>query len=60
MPEQHTKEVKLQPKFRALAFGQKIVPELKISGVWLSANGFQAGSKVEITIAEKQLIIKAL
>lgn len=60
MSDQHIREIKLQPKFRALAFGQKIVPELKISGVWLLENGFKAGERVEITISEKQLIIKAL
>lgn len=52
------KEVKLQPKFRSLAFGQKIVPELKISGVWLEEQGFYAGQLVEITIQNQELIIK--
>lgn len=60
MPEQHTKAVKLQPKFRSLASGWKIVPELKISGIWLEAQGFYAGQTVEITMTENQLIIKAL
>jgi hypothetical protein len=60
MPEHYTKAVKLQPKFRTLASSQKIVPELKISGIWLEEQGFYAGQTVEITIADKQLIIKAL
>lgn len=60
MSEQHIKAVKLQPKFRSLATSQKIVPELKISGIWLEEKGFYAGQTVEITVAEKQLIIKAL
>ncbi len=60
MSHQDIKTIKLQPKFRSLASSQKIVPELKISGMWLSQHGFEAGGKVEITVAEKQLIIKAL
>lgn len=60
MSAQSTRKVKLQPKFRSLATSQKIVPELKISGLWLSEHGFEAGCKVEITVANKELIIKAL
>lgn len=60
MANQDIKTIKLQPKFRSLALGQKIVPELKISGLWLSEHGFEAGGKVEITVANKELIIKAL
>ena len=52
------KEVKLQPKYRSLVFGQKIVPELKISGVWLEEQGFYAGQLVEITVQNQELIIK--
>ena len=58
MSDQHIKSVKLQPKFRALARSQKIVPELKISGVWLEEQGFYAGQLVEITIQNKELTIK--
>lgn len=60
MSSKLSKSIKLQPKFRTLASSQKIVPELKISGVWLEEQGFYAGGMVEITVAEKQLIIKAL
>lgn len=55
-----TKEIKLQRKHRPLTTSRKMVPELKISRIWLSEHGFQVGGKVEITVAEKQLIIKAL
>ncbi|MEM9337251.1 MAG: SymE family type I addiction module toxin [Bacteroidota bacterium] len=60
MPNPTYKEVKLQPKHRALSYGQKIVPELKISGVWLERHGFRAGGQVAITISENELIIKPL
>lgn len=58
MQEKQTKKIKLQPKHRALAYGQKIVPWLTISGVWLEQNGFKAGDTVTITAEKNQLIIK--
>lgn len=54
------KQVKLQPKYRELAYSRKVVPELKVSGVWLEAAGFRAGEKVNITIREQQLIITTI
>ena len=53
-----SKKVKLQPKYRQLAYRVKIVPELKISGVWLEALGFEAGQMVSITTRKQKLIIK--
>jgi hypothetical protein len=53
-----TKTIKLQPKLRQLADCTKIVPELKISGVWLEEIGFKAGQKVSITTGKKELIIR--
>ena len=52
------KKVKLQPKHRQLAYSTKIVPELKISGVWLEEIGFKAGDTVNITVREELLIIQ--
>jgi hypothetical protein len=53
-----SKRVKLQPKYRQLAYSTKIVPELKISGVWLEKLGFEAGQTVSITTRNQKLIIK--
>jgi hypothetical protein len=53
------KKVKLQPKHRALVYGQKVVPSLKISGVWWEL-GFKAGAMVSITTREQLLIIEPL
>ena len=58
MSKQTTRKIKLQPKTRALTRSQKIVPELRINGVWLQRSGFAAGQTVEITVRENQLIIK--
>lgn len=54
------KKIKLQPKLRAVAYAQKIVPSLKISGVWLEKLGFKAGDMVSITTREQLLIIEPL
>ena len=56
MAEKTTKKIKLQPKHRA--YGQKIVPELKVSGLWLEQHGFRAGETVTITVEQNQLTIK--
>jgi len=53
-----SRKVKLQPKLRQLAYSEKIVPELKISGVWLEEIGFKAGDTVNITVREELLIIQ--
>ena len=58
MHNQTTRKIKLQPRTRALAWGRKTVPELRINGVWLEQSGFAAGQTVEITVEENQLIIK--
>jgi hypothetical protein len=54
------KKVKLQPKHRVLVYGQKVVPWLSVSGVWLAQAGFNVGDQVEITVSENQLVINTL
>jgi hypothetical protein len=51
------KKVKLQPKHRALVYGQKVVPWLSVSGIGLEQAGFNVGDQVEILISENQLVI---
>lgn len=60
MAEQKNKKVKIKPELRKLAYSEKIVPVLHISGVWLEEIGFKAGGQVMITIEQNQLIIKPL
>lgn len=61
MAKKDQKQVKLQPKYRSLTWGErKIVPELKLSGIWLEAAGFRPGEKVNIAIKENQLIITTI
>jgi toxic protein SymE len=57
MPASKNKKVKLQPKHRALVYGQKVVPWLSVSGIWLAQAGFNVGDHVEILVSENQLII---
>jgi len=59
MATRNNKQVKLQPKHRALAWGnQKTVPWLTVSGVWLEELGFNIGDTVRITAREKLLVIE--
>ncbi|WP_163411599.1 SymE family type I addiction module toxin [Flavobacterium ajazii] len=60
MAIQNPKQVKLQPKHRALTYGCKKVPWLSVSGVWLEELGFKAGDMVRILTSEKQLIIELI
>jgi toxic protein SymE len=60
MANQNSKKIKLQPKVRQLSYGEKIVPELKLSGVWLEELGFKAGATVNIILREQELIITTL
>ena len=58
-----TKIVKLQSRLRVSRkhfSGYKTVPRLTLSGVWLKDNGFNVGDSVEISISNRQLIIKNL
>lgn len=61
MKERSSRKVKLQPKHRQLSWGnQKVVPELRVNGIWLEQHGFKAGGQVEITVSQNELIIKPL
>lgn len=60
MAMKKTKQIKLQPKHREQSGGQKIVPWLNVSGVWLEELGFKVGDMVSITTREKLLIIEPM
>lgn len=52
------RKIKLQPKYRLVDRRKsRVVPELRISGDWLAAAGFEAGVMVNIEISNNQLII---
>lgn len=60
MASKQTRQVKLQPEYRKQAYRDKIVPSLRLSGVWLEENGFKVGDTVRITTREKLLVIELL
>ncbi|WP_158800269.1 SymE family type I addiction module toxin [Pedobacter sp. L105] len=41
-----------------LASGERIVPELRLSGLWLEQQGFHPGDLAEVTICDGTLVIK--
>lgn len=56
------RKLKIQPKYRLLAtsYRDRIVPELRLSGVWLERSGFRVGEQVQVTIKDQEIIIKPL
>lgn len=54
------KKLKIQPKHRQLAYSEKFVPELRLSGVWLERSGFKVGDEVQITVKDQEIVIKPL
>jgi len=57
MATQQIRNAKLQQKYRSLAYGEQQVPELRLSGLWLEAEGFKAGISVDIEVSKGRLII---
>lgn len=59
MTTKTSRRVKLQGKCRPTesGSGNKEVPWLTVSGLWLEQAGFKAGQQVEIKIERNQLII---
>ena len=54
------RKLKLQPIQSPRAYQRRrTVPSLKLSGIWLEKSGFKIGETVQITIKNKELIIKA-
>ncbi|TKC54872.1 type I toxin-antitoxin system SymE family toxin [Pedobacter hiemivivus] len=58
MRSKNNRQLKLQPKFQALTFGQKVVPELKLCGLWLKEQGFCVGQMVEVVVRYGELVIR--
>jgi len=52
------RSLKIQPKTRCNKYCQKDVPEIKLSGNWLQAMGFQSGARVMVTYMPELLIIR--
>lgn len=57
-----SRKLKVYPKYRPLAssYSSRIVPELRLSGVWLERSGFRIGEQVEIIIRDQEIVIKPL
>ncbi len=53
----HNKRTKLTKVTRK---GNKIAPQLRISGIWLKENGFKVNEIIEILVREDLLIIQPL
>jgi hypothetical protein len=36
----------------------KLIPYIRLKGLWLKSAGFEPGSKIEVTVRSQELIIK--
>lgn len=55
-----SRKLKIYPKYRSLAnsYTDRVVPELRLCGVWLERSGFKVGEHVQITVKDQEIIIK--
>ncbi len=60
MAENTDRRLKLQPEERKTSYAnrQKVVPSLKLCGVWMEELGFKPGDIVNVTTRERLLIIE--
>jgi len=56
------RKLKIYSKYRPLAssYQGRIVPELRLCGVWLEQSGFRIGEQVQIVIKDQEIIIQPL
>jgi len=53
-----SRKFKLQPQYSPRVRNNRIVPSLRLSGIWLEQSGFNVGQMVQVTVRDKELIIK--
>lgn len=53
-----TRQLKVYQQHRSLSSGTRIVPELRLTGVWIEQLGFKIGETVNITMRDRLLIIE--
>lgn len=56
------RKLKVYPKYRpqANSYSMRIVPELRLCGVWLERSGFKIGEQVQVTIKDQEITIKPI
>ena len=60
MSTKSNRQIKVYQQYRPLSYGTRMVPVLRLSGVWLEQAGFGVDDTVNITVKEKELIIKVI
>jgi len=58
MPKQNTRKLKVYSKHRNNEINP--VPEIRLTGKWMEAVGFQIGDAFQIITGEKSLTIKSI
>ena len=60
MKAKTTRQLKVYQQHRSLSSGTRIVPELRLTGVWIEQLGFKIGERVNITMRDRLLIIEPI
>lgn len=50
--------VRLNPIYSERVYSRVLVPELKISGLWMIEHGFEPGAMVDISVRQGELVIR--
>ena len=58
MSTKSNRQLKVYQQHRSLSSGTRIVPELRLTGVWIEQLGFKIGETVNITMRDRLLIIE--
>ncbi len=57
---QTRRQLKVREYWRQLKYGEKLVPQIQLSGNWLEEAGFTINDFVTIEVDQDQLIIKKI
>lgn len=60
MSTKSNRQLKVYQQYRSLSSGTRIVPELRLTGVWIEQLGFKIGETVNITMRDRLLIIEPI
>ena len=57
---QTKRQLKVREYWRQLKYGEKLVPQIQLSGLWLEEAGFTINDFVTIEVDQDQLTIKKI
>lgn len=52
------RKLKVYEKYRSLVRSYRVVPEMRLCGLWLDRSGFKIGDEVELMIRDQEILIR--